>query len=375
LTEARIRLAGGIAALLVTGFVSAADTGVAVLPPINRSGQEAPQEWIAESLQAALARRGLRVLATEELDEFLARHRIRYTGGITEEHAVALGTELGLAGAVSVSIDDWEVNDPPRVALTARYVGAAAGAPLLWCHGVAAHGWERPRAFEVGIVTDVEVLLERAVETLAASLAAAAAPARPETERRFQPSSLAVDPGWAAANHSVARPRIAVLPFVTQGVRREVGEVVALQFVKHLLAASHGTVVEPGVVRNALLEARVIQDGGPSLSQVDALRALLDVDLVVSGSVSDFELSGSAPRTPFVVFTARAIDAASRQVVWSSVSHARGDDGLRLFGSGHVRSGIELASRLVEGVVANVSKEIERARVSAKSERRKEPTP
>jgi len=366
---------GGIAALFVTGLVSGADTGVAVLPPINRSGHGAPEERIAESLQAALARRGFRVLGTEELDGFLARHRIRYTGGISEGDAVALGTELGLTGAVLVSIDDWEGNDPPRVALTARYVGAAAGAPLLWCDGVASHGWERPRAFEVGLVADAEVLLERAVEALAASLADASARARPKTERRFQPSSLAVDPGWAAANRSAVRPRIAVLPFVTQGVRREVGEVVALQFVRHLMAASHGTVVEPGVVRNALLDARVIQDGGPSLSQVDAVRALLDVDLVVSGFVSDFELSGSAPRTPFVVFTARAIDAASRQVVWSSVSHARGDDGLRLFGSGHVRSGIELTSRLAEGVVAGVTAEIERARVSARSERRKEPTP
>jgi hypothetical protein len=354
-----------VLALVVSGLAWAEGPAVALLPPVNRSGVDVPAEWIAEIMAAALADRGYALLEATEVDRFLETRRIRYTGGITEADAAALAAEADAGSALLLSIDDWDGNDPPRFALTARRVDASAG--IVWCGAIGLHGWDRPGSFGRGRVADAAVLVERAAASLATALVEADAPegraARPpRVDGRFAPASLAVDPEWAASVPAEGRPRIAVLPFVTEGVRRDIGEVVALQFVRHLGSQAEGTVLEPGVVRAALLDARVIQQDGPSLSQVDALRALLDIDLVVSGRVTAYEGSGSTPDTPFVGFSARAIDAASRQVVWSSVSHARGDDGLRLFGTGHVRSAIELLSEQVRGVLQGVAERIETIR-------------
>jgi hypothetical protein len=339
-----------------------------------------PLEEVQAALEDAFTSRGFAVLPREDLEAFFRRHRVRYTAGIPGELAALLGTETGVDGVVLTSVDDWGSLFPPRVSLTSRWVAAMPEAPIVWMDTSAHHGTERPGAFDAGIVSELPVLLERAAGALAESLRASAERGgRPERERnvprQFRPSSLTVDPGWIDGLRSDRPLRVAVLPFVSELPRRELGQILASQFTRYLVADGNVDVLEPGVVRQALLEARVIQDGGPSLPQVDALRALLDVDLVVSGRVTEYEDRGEAPRTPYAGFSARGIDTGTRQAVWSSFSYATGDDDVGLFGTGRIRSSIALTSRLVAGVVRSLRRDMEAHRPRKRADTQGTPKP
>lgn len=342
---------------------AAEGTGIAVFPPTDRTGRAVPVERIQDALEASLASHGFSPLPRAALDDFLTKHRVRYMGGVPEDLAVALGEETKVAGVLLSSVDDWEEDAPPRFALTARYVVAAPGATVAWMETIAGHGDENPGAFGLGLIEGIDPLIGRAAWDLSVSLAAAgesSKPARPDrAPRRFRPGTVSIDSQWAAAAAGAGRPlRVAVLPFVVDASRRDVGEIVALQFVRWLLKIENLLVLEPGVVRGALLEARVIQEDGPSLPQVDALRALLDVDLVVSGRVTDYEAMGSSPGTPYLGFSASGIDSRTRQAVWSSFSFGRGDDRMGPFGAARLRSSITLASGLVQGAVETLGNEL-----------------
>ena len=341
---------------------------LAVFPPVDRTGRSAPVEQIQAALETSLSAQGFALLAREELDEFFRRHRIRYLGGISDETARAIGAESNIDGVLLTSVDDWETVDPPRLALTSRWVAAAPGASLAWMETSAHHGQARPGAFGLGLITSPELLIDRASHEIAESLAASSRSSKVEDRgrvpRRFRPGSFAVNPDWAAAAAAGRPPRVAVLPFVVDTAWRDAGDVLASQFVRWLLATGDMEVIEPGVVREALLEARVIQEDGPSLPQVDALRALLDLDLIVSGRVTDYEAMGSAPGSPFLGFSARAIDIRTRQAVWSSFSFGRGDDRVGMFGTARIHSSITLTSELVRGAVETLDEELRARRAT-----------
>src|SRR6266508_3597677 len=57
-------------------------TRIALLPVVNLSGQSAPLRELQASLEAELRARGLTVASGGAVDELLARHRLRYTGGV-----------------------------------------------------------------------------------------------------------------------------------------------------------------------------------------------------------------------------------------------------------------------------------------------------
>jgi hypothetical protein len=359
--------------------VAAEGSRVAVFPPVSLTDATVPLDQVQATLESSLSAHGFSPLPQAELEEFLRRHLIRYMGGIPADIARAIGEETGVDGILLTSVDDWETVDPPRVAVTSRWVAAKPEAPLVWMETSAQHGQEHPGAFGLGLVTSVEVLLARASDEIAGSLAELSRTIEPAPRstvaRRFRPGSFAVDRDWADAAVTSRPPRVAVLPFVADTARREVGEVLALQVVRCLLEGGDMQVLEPGVVRDALLEARVIQEDGPSLPQVDALHALLDVDLVVSGRVTDYEAMGSAPGTPFLGFSTRGIDARTRQAVWSSFSFGRGDDRPGPFGTGRVHSSITLTSELVRGVVEALAEELGTQRSRERAAGKKESSP
>lgn len=378
-TAERVALGVALAALLVASPISAAaeSRGIAVFPPVNRTGRAVPADEIQAAVEASLARHGFAPLDPRSLDAFFDKYRVRYVGGVSGDLAASLGSETGVDGVLLVSVDDWDPVDPPRVGLTARWTAATPEAPVAWMASSAHHGGEHPGAFGLHLVSDPGVLLERASDELASALAAFRTGAlvrdAERVPRPFRPRNLTVDPAWADAAASGRTLRVAVLPFLTETRDREIGDVVASQIVRWLLDVEELDVLEPGVVREALLESRLIQDDGPSLSQVDALRALLDVDLVVSGRVTDFEPLGTAPGAPFLGFSVRGIDARTRQAVVSSFSFGRGDDRVGAFGTLRIRSPLTLTSELVRGVIDALHDELRVRRAPAGASASKEP--
>jgi hypothetical protein len=182
-----------------------------------------------------------------------------------------------------------------------------------------------------------------------------AKPAKPPpAQRRFRTRSLYFAQGSTPDPQGTRK--VVVLPFRNQSLNPHAGEILAIEITQELLQEGRHVVVERGVVRRALLDLRIIQEGGISLAQADVLRALLDADVVVTGTVSDWR-DASAGTPTLVGFTAYAVDTRSQKVAWLSRSREEGTAGASLFGTREVRTTPALARELVRGLLKEIASE------------------
>jgi TolB-like protein len=123
--------------------------------------------------------------------------------------------------------------------------------------------------------------------------------------------------------------------------------VLTLLFIRHLSAFPQLRVVDSGVVRQQLLAARIIMDGGPSLRDAETIAALIDADFVLGGRVTRYQdYQGAGGRTR-VEFSTVMIERKTRRVVWSSDSYNDGRDGVRFFERGTSRTAHSMATQMV----------------------------
>jgi len=318
-----------------------------VFPSIDLAWGKADRPLVDQRLRSALARKGFDLVPESTLLDFLTRHRLRYTGGVTQELRDRLVEELGARSVFLTSIDSFESEVPPRVALNARIVALPAGS-ILWTDEVALTGEERPGALGRGEIQSVELLLDRALEELLSGLSpsAEAEPVWHHERGRGEHRPKRV---FRAAELDAARERAArlcVLPFENQSPNPDAGDVLSGLFVTHLAGRERFEIIPPGDVRAAMLEGRVIQVEGLSLAQADFLRETLDADLAVTGRVLEYADFG-AGTVPRVSFSVWVIDLRRRSVVWSGHSASRGSDGVVFFEIGRVRSARALAGAMV----------------------------
>jgi hypothetical protein len=144
------------------------------------------------------------------------------------------------------------------------------------------------------------------------------------------------------------------VPFLNLTKRRGAGDAVSLEFVRQLVATGKYRVLEPGVVRDYLLRARVMLPGGVSLETTRLMLQNFRARLILSGTVLDFD-DAAGPQGSTIRFSALVLDGASGEVLWSSRSANRGDDGVFFFGLGRVRTAPELTCKMVASTVRQMS--------------------
>jgi TolB-like protein len=323
-----------------------------VFPPENLSGASVPLKIIRESLVGELRTRGFQVVTEAATDEFLARNRIRYTSGIEETTARVLKEEAGVDAVLLTSVELYSDALPPKIALVSRLVSSGQGPHILWSDGVGLTGDQSPGLLSLGLVEDPGILLKKAVTTLVKSMDSAfesrGGIGGTDMLRRPLPPKVAYRAGSFPSRKK--RLSIAVLPFLNGSERRNGGDILALQFVRALRRLPDFEVIEPGLIRNVLLRERIIMADGVSLPQVGTVAAALDADLILTGSVLDYQDYEGAYGAPRVGFTVQLIDGRDQLVVWSSVSYNRGDDGVFFFDIGKSYTAQAMAARMVESI-------------------------
>ena len=80
-------------------------------------------------------------------DEFMARHRMRNSGGMTDQLGLAMRAETWTTATLVSSIDLFDAGTPKRLALTVRLVANDGRSTILWMHGVARAGDQAPGWF------------------------------------------------------------------------------------------------------------------------------------------------------------------------------------------------------------------------------------
>lgn len=337
---------------------SPAPAPIALFPLEDLSSAAAPVEAVEDLLRDALESRGFRILPSETTEAFLRRHRVRWTGGISKDVGKSLRDETGAATVLIASIDLYDSSDVPRFALTSRLVSAGEEPRILWMDGASGAGDEAPGVLGLGRVYDIEVIARQVIDRLAGSLDVARTAGEgvrlqaEKPERKRRPRSFFRSPQGAAA--WTAATKTAVLPFANGSPSPLAGQIVTLQILRALVNGTDLEVIEPGVVREALLQSRLIQEEGLSVPQASLLRVLLGADLALFGEVTEYIEGGPEGSEPAVDFSVRALDTARGQVIWSSISQERGFEGAFFFGAGRIVTAHRLTSEMSRSLVATL---------------------
>jgi len=343
---------------------------IAVLPIDNLTGWSAPLGTVEAVLRAHLDRRGFRIVDDRTLAKVMKRYRIRNTGSLNSRISGALQEETGAAGVLVTSLEVFYDSQFPRISLLSRLVVGGDRPEIAWMDGVGLAGEGHPGLLALGRIREVDGLLEIAarclVDSLASSFFEAAERDPPNTRSEFNQCDSRGDVVYSppeAHGEKRFRPRMsfgsptadvdrrysmAVIPFLNLSQRKNAGKILELHFVNQLFRNESLSIVEPGLVRQELLEHRVIMAAGPSLENAEALSndESLGVDLVLSGVVFDYQ---DASGTPKVAFSVTVLEKERRRVVWSSRSHNTGKDGVLFFDQGMVHTVHQLASEMVRG--------------------------
>ncbi len=323
---------------------------VAVLPVENLSGTPAPLKEIRGALVEEIKARGIEVLPDDTLEKFMAKYRVRYTGGIDKITSREFKEETNCQGVLITSLELYNQTNPPKIALTSRLVSTGENPTILWIDGAGLAGDDSPGILGMGLIQDPKVLQKKALNYLLDSLRQSLS-GRKESEdlaakRKFRPKISYRSPVMEGKKKFT----VAVAPFFNKSERKYGAEIMALHFVRHLKEFEDFEVIEPGVVRQQFLSLRMILDQGVSLADAEALFAMLNVDLVVTGQVLDYQDYQGSVGKPKVDFTAEAIERKSREVVWSSTSYNQGDDGVFLFDWGRVNTAYAMATQMVRSI-------------------------
>jgi TolB-like protein len=336
---------------------------VAVLPVENLSGTPAPLQEIRKRLAEGMKKRGIATLPEAELLRFMARHRMRYAGGITTDLAQAFLKETGTKAVLITSVVSYFEGPPPKLAFFVRLVSTGKEVAVLWIRSVGMSGDDHTGFLGLGRIVDPAKLLRQGVDTALDSMARSV----PEGMAKISVQDF-IDPeqsGWAKARF---RPKrfyrsselavgkggtftVAVLPFRNIGTRRNAGEVMALHFVSRLANIEHVRVIEPGVVREEMLRRRIIQEDGLSGPQAALLFSMMEADMFVTGNVSAYQDAGGEPDVGFSVL---GFEKKNQRVVWSSRSDNRGNDHVLFFDWGEVKTAAVVASEMVREVVERI---------------------
>jgi TolB-like protein len=323
---------------------------IAVFPLENLSGTAGPLKEIRGAIIEGLRARGIDVLQDDALEKFMAKHRVRYTGGIDKITAKEFKDEINCQGVLITSLELYNGTNPPKIALTSRLVSTGDNPVILWIDGVGLAGDDSPGLLDLGLIKDPNTLqkkaLDRLLDSLRESLSGRKESRGLEAKRKFRPKISFRSPMMEGKR----KYTVAVVPFFNRSDRKYGAEIMSLHFVKQLKEFGEFEVVEPGIVRQQFLTLRIIMDQGVSLADAEAIFAMMNVDLVVTGQVLDYQDYQGNFGKPKVDFTAEVIETKSREVVWSSTSYNQGDDRVLLFDWGRVNTAHAMASQMVRSI-------------------------
>ncbi len=139
---------------------------VAILPLVNYTSEPDAPDEIEGLLREELRKRGIEVVGRDKVDRFLAKRRIRYTGGITRLYAREMGKELGVDAIVVGSIDLLsDLNGEVYAGLSIRLVSAVDGS-LVWADTLSYSGRDFEGVLGLGVITSMDTLTRRVVSDL-----------------------------------------------------------------------------------------------------------------------------------------------------------------------------------------------------------------
>ncbi len=150
---------------------------------------------------------------------------------------------------------------------------------------------------------------------------------------------------------------IAVLPFDNFSEEEGAGEKVTEIFTLELMRSGKFSVIEPGQVKKAIMEKRIRTTRDIDLGAVKSLGEELNSDLILVGTVLDFQMQKfDNKEIPVITVISRLVQANTGTTVWAAYQSRRGNDKETFFGWGRVTSLSQLASGVASDMLMSLNK-------------------
>ncbi|MDH4027410.1 MAG: hypothetical protein OEU95_01085 [Nitrospirota bacterium] len=329
---------------------------IAVLPIDNLSGTRAPVKDIRQLMLKQLTVRGGRVLDDSALEGFMAARRMRYTGAMDLETSRMFSRETPVDAVLITSLELYDEIYPPKIALISRLVSVGEKPEVLWTDGIGLSGDDSPGILGLGLINEQGLLLEKAVRHLMVSLEDSLSAASEGVASghwlsgwgRYGPKTFYRSPVLSPET----KYTIAIMPFLNRSERKYAGDIMVLHFLRQLKGSGRFNVIEPGIVRDDLLGFRIIMNEGISFADASLIFSTIeaDADLILSGTVIDYQDYHGPEGAPKVDFSVQVIERKSAEVVWTSKSYNTGNEGVYFFDMGRINTAHTLASGMAEAV-------------------------
>ncbi|UCH83908.1 MAG: hypothetical protein JSW50_15955 [Candidatus Latescibacterota bacterium] len=145
---------------------------------------------------------------------------------------------------------------------------------------------------------------------------------------------------------------VAVLPLMNLTRYEDASDVVMDALVVELLDLGIFEVVDPGVVEVVVLEKRLRLTDRLPLETIQEIGARLQVDYLLVGSVSEFDVVREGnTQLPNVSISLRLIECVEGRILWAATHSERGDDAESVFGIGRISTPEQLAAAMVKDMI------------------------
>lgn len=149
--------------------------------------------------------------------------------------------------------------------------------------------------------------------------------------------------------------KIAILPFDNLSGQEGAGEKMTEIFTIELMQMKKFSVAEPGQVKKAMMEKRIRTTRDIDLEAAKWLGESLNSDLLLVGSVLDFETQESQNKqVPVVTVVSRLVQANTGVTVWAAYQSRKGDDKESFFGWGRITSLSQLGSTVASQMLKSL---------------------
>jgi len=322
-----------------------ADSGkpdMTILPFENIPGRATARNIIMPYLHYQLRTRGWKIITGDEVRPILRRRRIRSTGEILPSEADFIRDNVGTHLMMIGTINTFENGAGKEVGVALR-IYSASERKVVWAADYAANALDFGSMFETKQIDNIKDLAWKVIDRALESL-----PPKDQISR-----------------HSGGR-RISVIPFENISSDPKAGRIATMSMTTGLLDAGLD-LIEPGELTEIFLKLRTSQTGGIDYPTLEALRKELNIDLLVTGSVEEYNaLRGSSrASTPAIEVAVRVIDVASGKIAATFFEHRDGADNESIFRLGRDYSAERLLSEALYDIADKIGKEsqklIERA--------------
>ncbi|MBI5664842.1 MAG: hypothetical protein HZC49_07120 [Nitrospirae bacterium] len=305
---------------------------VAIFPFENLSDNKDALKHVLPLLIDKLGQKGFEVVDEEDLNSFLCKERIRFSGYVSRELSGKIQKRFNISAVLTGAIISFSGEEIPQFGVMARMIDPSDGS-IIWADYSAATGEDFIAILELGRLKTVFSLIPKVIDILFSSFKVE------ELYKERMPAN-----------------RIAVMPFKNNTSFSNAGTIATYMFMMELLKSREFIPIEYGDIRDVIIKSGIRRKGDIDYVNIGALAKQLKARGILVGVVDDYSDGIAASAAPNVGITARLIDSSNNNILWYNSSQLSGEDSIIALDWGRIRSVHSVAYSAISSLVKELSK-------------------